>query len=47
MPGSPAKGAGDVSFITNPQFPGPPFTDQRGFPRIKNGKVDIGAYQTQ
>ncbi len=47
MAGSPAEGAGDVAFITNPPFAGPPFTDQRDFPRIKNGKVDIGAFQTQ
>ena len=47
MAGSPAIGAGNVAFITNPPFAGPPFFDQRGLPRIKNGKVDIGAYQTQ
>jgi hypothetical protein len=47
MASSPAIGAGDLTWITNPPFPGPPFTDQRGFPRITNGKVDIGAFQTQ
>ena len=47
MAASPAIGAGNVAFITNPPFLGPPFFDQRGLPRIKNGKVDIGAYQTQ
>jgi hypothetical protein len=47
MPGSPAIGAGSVAFITNPPFPVPPFTDQRGLPRVVNGKVDIGAFQSQ
>jgi predicted outer membrane repeat protein len=47
MPGSPAIGAGNVAIITNPPFPGPPFTDQRGLPRIASGKVDIGAFQSQ
>jgi hypothetical protein len=47
MPGSPAAGAGDVSFVKNPPFPGPPFTDQRGLARIVSGKVDIGAFQSQ
>jgi hypothetical protein len=47
MVGSPALGAGIVAFITNPPFAGPPFTDQRGLPRIKNGTVDIGAFETQ
>jgi hypothetical protein len=47
MPGSPAIGAGDVSLVKDPPFPGPPFTDQRGLPRIVKGKVDIGAFQTQ
>ncbi len=29
----------------NPAFAGPPTTDQRGYPRIVNGQVDIGAYE--
>ena len=45
--GSPAIASGDVTFITNPPFPSPAFTDQRGLARIKNGQVDIGAFQTQ
>jgi hypothetical protein len=47
LPGSPTIGAGNIAFITNPPFSGPPFTDQRGLPRIVSGKVDIGAFQTQ
>ncbi len=41
LPGSPAIDAGD------PAFTGPPDTDQRGegFPRVLNGRVDIGAYE--
>src|SRR5262249_2998857 len=39
LPGSPAIGAGDP---TN----APP-TDQRGLPRIVNGKIDIGAFEVQ
>jgi predicted outer membrane repeat protein len=39
LPHSPAIGAGDP---TNA-----PATDQRGLPRMVNGKIDIGAYQTQ
>jgi len=44
---SPARDAGDNSAITNPPFPGPPFTDQRGpgFPRIVNDTVDIGSVE--
>jgi hypothetical protein len=41
LPGSPAIDAGD------PNFTGPPNTDQRGLPRIAGGRVDIGAYETQ
>jgi predicted outer membrane repeat protein len=47
LAGSPALGAGDVALITNPPFLGPPFKDQRGLDRITNGKVDIGAYESQ
>jgi hypothetical protein len=46
FPGSPAIGAGSVPLAVNPQ--GKPLTtDQRGsgFPRIVNGKVDIGAFE--
>ena len=44
--GSVAIGAGDVTYITPLLFGDPP-TDQRGEPRIVDGSVDIGAYQTQ
>jgi len=47
LPGSPAIGAGNVAFITDPPFPGPSFTDQRGVPRVIDGKVDIGAFESQ
>ncbi len=41
LPGSPAIDAGD------PAFTGPPDTDQRGegFPRVLNGRIDIGAFE--
>jgi predicted outer membrane repeat protein len=39
LAGSPAIDAGD------PSFTGPPNTDQRGQPRIVNGRVDIGAVE--
>jgi serine/threonine protein kinase len=42
LPGSPAIDAGDAALL-----PAAVKTDQRGLPRVKNGKVDIGAYQTQ
>jgi hypothetical protein len=43
LPGSPALDAGDSTAL------GLPATDQRGpgFPRVVNGQMDIGAYQTQ
>src|SRR6202140_4006455 len=56
LPGSPALDAGSNSFVTNPPFGGPPFTDQRGtgFNRIVDGPdadtiatVDIGAFEQQ
>ena len=40
LAGSPAIGAGNAS-ATNPT------TDQRGLPRVVNGSLDIGAFQTQ
>jgi hypothetical protein len=39
LPGSPALAAGDTASA--------PPTDQRGLPRIVNGKIDIGALETQ
>src|SRR5205823_4281706 len=39
--GSPAIDKGD------PGFTSPPFTDQRFFPRIVNGRIDIGAFELQ
>jgi hypothetical protein len=39
QPGSSAQDAGDNSSA--------PFFDQRGFPRIVNGKIDVGAYELQ
>jgi hypothetical protein len=41
LAGSPAIDAG------NPNFTGPPFTDQRGFARVYNGRIDIGAFEYQ
>src|SRR5262249_35744079 len=38
--GSPAFDAGD------PNFTPPPTTDQRGSPRVPNGRIDIGAYES-
>ena len=42
LSGSPALDAGDPNFINNP-----PATDQRGQPRVANGRVDIGAVERQ
>ena len=39
--GSPALNAGD------PNFTPPPLTDQRGFPRVYNGRIDIGSVELQ
>jgi hypothetical protein len=39
LSGSPALAAGDID--------GVPATDQRGFPRVVDGQVDIGAYEVQ
>src|SRR6476661_7290211 len=43
LPGSPAVDAGD------PNFPPPPFYDQRGpgFPRVVNGRIDKGSFEVQ
>ena len=38
--GSPAIDAGDPSFVP------PPSTDQRGYPRISNSRIDIGSLET-
>lgn len=42
-PGSPAISAG------NPNFAPPPSFDQRGdgFPRVRNGRLDVGAYESE
>ena len=45
--GSAVIDAGDNALITNPPFAGPPFTDQRGLPRIYGSAVDIGAVEAQ
>ncbi len=46
LPGSPAIASGKVSLAVNAQ--GKPLTtDQRGLPRIFNGTVNMGAFQTQ
>ena len=42
LPASPALGSGAVSLV-----PAGITTDQRGFSRVVNGKVDIGAFQSQ
>jgi hypothetical protein len=39
LPGSPAINAGD------PNFAAPPVTDQRGQPRVIDGRIDIGAFE--
>ena len=39
--GSPAVDTGD------PNFSPPPFTDQRGYPRVFNGRIDIGSFELQ
>src|SRR5438270_8966073 len=41
LPGSPLINAGD------PAFQPPPATDQRGRPRVQNGRIDIGATEAQ
>ena len=41
LTGSPAIDAGD------PNFTPPPFDDQRGYPRVVNGRIDIGSVEVQ
>ena len=41
LPGSPAIDTGD------PNFTPPPFTDQRGYPRVSNGRIDRGSFEVQ
>jgi parallel beta-helix repeat protein len=41
LPGSPAIDAGD------PNFHPPPFDDQRGCPRVSNGRIDTGSFERQ
>jgi predicted outer membrane repeat protein len=41
LPGSAAIDAGD------PNFTPPPFNDQRGCPRVINGRIDIGSFERQ
>jgi hypothetical protein len=41
LPGSPLIDAGDPAFVP------PPTTDQRGRPRVQNGRIDIGATEAQ
>jgi Right handed beta helix region/Dockerin type I domain len=45
--GSPAIDAGSIALAVDPTTGQPLTTDQRGFPRIVNGTVDIGAYEVQ
>ncbi len=46
LPGSPAIDAGSNALAVDSDG-NPLTTDQRGCPRIANGRVDIGAYETQ
>lgn len=41
MSTSPAFNAGDPAFVP------PPSTDQRGFPGVQFGRIDIGAFELQ
>lgn len=41
LPGSPAIDLG------NPNFNPPPFTDQRGYVRVYNRRIDIGSYEVE
>ena len=41
LPGSPAIDTGD------PNFTPPPSTDQRGYPRVSNGRIDKGSFEVQ
>ncbi len=42
LPDSPAIDAGDPTVLDTD-----PTTDQRGFPRVSNGRADIGAFEVQ
>jgi predicted outer membrane repeat protein len=41
LPGSPAINTGD------PKFTPPPGQDQRGYPRVVSGRIDIGSFEVQ
>ena len=45
--GSPAIGAGSVALAVDPSTDQPLTSDQRGFPRVVGGSVDIGAFEAQ
>ncbi len=40
LSGSPAIDTGDPNFVP------PPSTDQRGYPRVSNSRIDIGSLET-
>ena len=44
LPDSPARNAGDPAFPVTDLDPAIS-TDQRGLPRVRNGRIDIGAYE--
>jgi hypothetical protein len=47
LPGSPAIDAGNNALAVNPATGLPLSTDERGFDRVANGTVDIGAFEVQ
>ena len=47
LPGSPAIDAGSNVLAIDPTTGRPLTTDQRGLPRIYNGRIDIGAFEAQ
>lgn len=48
LPGSPALAAGSPALAVDGSSPPAPLsTDQRGFPRVLNSRIDIGSVQTQ